>query len=142
MSKSLSEYRQEYFEASTKVSEINRNLALAGVVIVWSFVKYNEEKDVIRIAYSLKIALIFIVFSLIVDLTQYIWRTITIARFYSNEEKKIDNKESKKEKQNAFADVSNFPSWIRITTWCIFSLKIALMVIGYIFIMYFLMQKI
>jgi hypothetical protein len=142
MSKPLSEYREEYFSDSTKASEINRNLALAGIVAVWTFVNINPKDGTIQIDFLLKVSIILIVSSLIIDLFQYLWRTITIAIFYSKHEKRIDKIADQAQKENAFSDVNNFPKWIKITTWVIFVIKILLMLLGYAFLMCFLFHKI
>ncbi len=133
MSKSLKDYQNEYFEASVKASEINRTLALAGVAIVWTL-SIGDSSKAIAFPKILSCALFSIVLSLIFDLTQYIFRTISIAIFYSRKEGEID-KLTIEEQSSAKSDVTGYPFLLRWIGWILFGAKILFMVIGYVYIL-------
>jgi ABC-type Fe3+-siderophore transport system permease subunit len=117
---------EEYQEASGKVSELNRNLALGGLAIIWIF--KNPEKNPKILNENLVWALIFLVASLSFDLVHYIWRTIIIHEVYK---KAIKEKKEKEE----------YPNYLKNSSWFFFWSKIAAMIIAYIFIFIYLRDK-
>jgi hypothetical protein len=88
MSKSLDEWRQEYFGATTKASDICRNLALAGIAIIWIF--KNTETSVPIIPKELVTALFLLVTCLTLDLSQYFIKGIIWYNFFSKKEEEVE----------------------------------------------------
>ncbi len=129
MKKPLSDFRIEYFEASAKASEINRSLSLAVVAIVWTFVGTNKDKIIIQ--GWLKWALIWTIASLLLDLIQYIFRTISIALFYRKKEKKIDAITDKTKRKKKSEDINDYPDCYTYINWFFWYIKILFTIISY-----------
>lgn len=139
MKKPLSDFRNEYFDASVKASEINRSLGLAAVAIVWTFTKNTSEGE-LQISWQLKWGLMYVVIALVLDLFQYLWRTISIAIFYRVNEKRLDKIKDIIEREKESEDI-DYPIYLKNINWIFFGLKISSMILGYICIYMFFIKK-
>lgn len=118
--------KDTYQEASAKVSELNRNLALGGLGIIWIF-KYSDSNSKI-LPDILVYALFFLVITLLLDLLHYIWRTVVIHHVY--------NKTVKKKLETA-----EYPNYLRNLSWLFFYGKVGTMITAYVLIFIFLREK-
>jgi hypothetical protein len=91
----ISKMREDYDYFTGKVSEIVRQLNLAGVAIIWIF-RVGKETGGVQYAASLKWVLGLFVLSLAFDLLQYIYQSVVWGslnthyyRLHKNEEKDI-----------------------------------------------------
>ncbi|MEC3876419.1 hypothetical protein [Chryseobacterium salviniae] len=126
----LSEYQQDYYTFTGKLSDISRQLSLAGIAIIWIF--KTTVKDKIILDASLKYAATFIILSLAADLLQYTYQSITWSVFYY----------TKKRNGNNDDDIIYSPEYLNYTSWILFSAKIILLIIAYILIIIFLNSKV
>lgn len=127
----LSDYKAVYEEASSKVSDLARQMALAGIAIIWIFRQSDTTEP--RICRELLPPLISFVATLSFDILQYIYKTIVWAIFFRVKEKKIGKKDADPLMQAK--PIMNLPTWI------LFSLKVISLLIGYILIFSYLFDK-
>lgn len=127
----LSHYKDTYEQASGKVSDITRQMALAGIAIVWIF-RQTEPSDGI-ICRELILPLILYVATLFFDILQYLYTTIAWYWFFRINEKKNYPKNS--DPNIRAKPCRNYP------TWCLFYLKVISLIIGYLFVFNFLFDK-
>jgi hypothetical protein len=125
----LEDYRKTYYEASIKTSEIVRQLAFAGVAIIWVFndgvgEKYNLHPYLLR-------AGILIVIGLTLDLLHYISRTLIWGIYTWWKEKQGVDK-------NADFQAPRKNNWLPIF---FFSTKILAIVFAYVYIICFLAYR-
>ena len=125
INKPLKDWLAEFYDDTGKISDIIRNLALAGIGLIWIFKNSDLTHDILP--KGLIPALRFIVLGLITDLLQYLWRAINIYIFYKINE--IKYQKGKLTNQN-ISDVT-IPNYIAIGTWIIFCSKIILVTIAY-----------
>lgn len=126
----LSEYQQDYYTFTGKLSDISRQLSLAGIAIIWIFKTNIEDKIILDT--SLRYAAIFIILSLAADLLQYTYQSVTWSVFYH----------SKKRNGNSDNDVIPSPEYLNYTSWLLFGTKVVLLIIAYIMIIIFLNHKV
>lgn len=74
-----------YYESSGKVSELTRQLALAGIAVVWIFRVGTDHAP--KFPKELLYALLFFVLTLAVDLLQYLYKTLLWGRYHYVKEK-------------------------------------------------------
>lgn len=130
MSKSkLSEFKDDYYFFTGKLSDINRQIAFAGIALIWVF-KQNDDKNIL-IDESLILPAILIVLALGFDILQYIYQSITWSIFYTYHKRK--NKSEDKKIQS--------PEYLNYLAWFFFSIKVILVLIAYCFILQFLTDK-
>lgn len=120
---SLEKLLEEFYESSGTLSNIARNLAFAGVGIIWIL-----SKETVNNLYSYHWPLIILSLSLLLDLFQYLWKTITIYFFYKKKELKY--------KANEISPTEEilYPCYIERGTWIFFSIKIVLVIVAFILI--------
>lgn len=119
--------KTEYYNRSGKASDINRQLALAGVAFVWIFsggntstgVKLHIPDDLLRVGLILVVALAL-------DLLQYVWGAASWGIFRRRHEKRI---RQKLESDNFLA-----PSWMNWPTLFFFWTKLIAVVVAYAFL--------
>ncbi|HEX8693108.1 MAG TPA: hypothetical protein VF746_11850 [Longimicrobium sp.] len=124
----LKEARDYYFQRSTKVSDIVRQLAFAGIAIIWLF--KSEVRGVPRVPDELLTAGFLIIVGLALDLFQYVSAAIlwgTFARY-------------KERKGVAAGDSFVAPAWINWPALTCFCLKIVFILGAYVVIGRFLYQ--
>lgn len=125
----LSEFKNDYYFFTGKLSDINRQIAFAGIAIIWVF-KKGEGLE-FQIDNELILPAIFIVSALAFDIFQYIYQSITWAIFYTYYNRK-NKKEDKKIKSSEYL---NYPSWV------FFIIKVVLVLIAYWKIFAYLWDK-
>lgn len=136
MGKPLNEYLDDFYEASGKVSEICRNLSLAGIAVVWLF--KNPEKDPTLFPKELILPLFFILSALALDFLQYVCSAVLTKQFHRKNEKLLQAKQLSK----ADANDLNYPLSREYAVWFFFIAKILCMVFGYILLLMYLKCKI
>jgi len=77
----LSEYRDDYYEFSTKLSDLNRQFAFAGIALIWTFRKTGDGGE--GIVQDLYFPAVMISIAIAIDLFQYIYQTIIWSGYYS-----------------------------------------------------------
>jgi hypothetical protein len=133
MSKKIKDYLEEFYAFSSKASEVNRQLALAGVAIVWIF--KNPEGSAKLLPEGLIMPLIFLIISLSIDLLHYLIGTIIWGIYFEYKEYQVN----KGKIQDGNIKAPNILSYI-ITA--LFFLKIIAMCVAYIQLLQFLSGKI
>jgi len=123
----LKEYRKDYQEFSGKLSDNARKLAFAGIAIVWIF--KQEKEDIFILPQLLKLSMLMFVITLSFDLLQYVYQTLTWGIFHRHFEKKLPNEDSE-------LSASKYLNWPAII---FFWTKVISLVIGYVFIIRFLL---
>ena len=124
----LKDCRETFYEFSGKLSDNARNLAFAGIAIVWIF--KQGENGSYSIPDALKTAMLMFVVSLSLDLLQYIWQTFIWGRFYTYKENKLKHDESAE-----FLAPCVFKNIADVIFWS----KVIALVIGYVFMLRFLL---
>ena len=134
--KPLKDWLGEFHDDTGKISDLVRNLAFAGIGIIWIF--KNTDLTYKIIPKELVLPLKYIVLGLFLDLFQYIWRAINVYVIYSIKAKQYDKG---KLKSKDIADVK-IPKYIPFFTWLFFTSKIFLVAIAYYNIYQFLLTKV
>lgn len=121
----LDDYRNEYYEASAKASEVARQLSFAGIALVWIF--KEENAGPLSVPESLVWAALYFAGSLALDLLHATTRTAVWGAFqYYHERKGTDEKEE--------LDTPAYFNWISLI--CFWGKLISLLA-GYVFVLYF-----
>jgi hypothetical protein len=84
MKKNLQQWKDDYLYFTEKASEINRNLALGGIAVVWIFKNGSESNHLFPT--ELTTPLLLLVLSLSADLIQYILGGIIWFSFFKYHE--------------------------------------------------------
>ncbi len=122
----LSKYNDKSGEFSKKASEIVRQLALAGIAVVWIF-KNDSNQDILPS--ELDKAVLCFVLTLAIDLAHYVIMSLILKWFFRYHEWKATRGDIK------FKWYLNAPGYIMYIS------KIICCVIGYIFVIQFLLGK-
>ncbi|WP_421805709.1 hypothetical protein [Flagellimonas sp.] len=125
----LSEFKEDYYFFTGKLSDINRQIAFAGIALIWVFKK--GENSEFQIDSELILPAILIVGALAFDIFQYIYQSITWSIFYTYHNRKHKS-EDKKIKSPEYL---NYPSWM------LFFIKVILVLFAYWKIFEFLLGK-
>lgn len=125
----LSETRKAYEDASGKLSDINRQLCFAGFAIIWL---YNMSDGEIKIPRELYFPGVLLIVSLVIDVLQYVYTTVSWHLYYERH-----TSSDKKEEEENISE----PKYINTPAWILFWLKIVGMLWGYILIGKFLILK-
>ena len=125
----ISDYKSIYENASGKLSDINRNIALAGIALIWIFTKTDTQTIIPK---ELILPAIFLIISLTCDILQYVYKTIVWAIVFRCREKEIQKNKLEKDK-----DFKHSPT-LNIVTWIFFGIKIGLVLLAYCLILKFL----
>jgi hypothetical protein len=124
----LSEDRKDYYNLSSKASDVARQLAFAGIAIIWIF-KINNN-PIPFIPQPLLIPVAFLACALAFDLFQYIIATFIWGNFQWRKEK---NKKDKAADPDLEA-----PRWLNYPILFFFSLKFLFVAVAYYFIIKFM----
>ncbi len=125
----LKSYIDEADYFSAKASDISRNFAFAGIAIIWIF-KISKE-DFIDLPNELYLPLLLFVFSLFLDLLQYIIGYLLWSRYVKKQEdegKKVDDDVTAIGWQSKFINI-------------LWMIKIGVNFCGFICLMLFLFNK-
>lgn len=125
----LKDYKNTYEYFSGKLSDICRNLSFMGFGVVWILIGGIENLKPDKIPFALKLVLIGLVLSLLMDVLHYTYQTIVWYYYFRHLEKR-DGTDS---------DVKlTAPIWIAGVAWILFGLKILLMFISYVALLVFI----
>jgi len=116
----------EYF--SGKASDLARQLALAGIAIVWIFKVESKTGLVLPKIYHLPLGLFCT--GLFADLLQYVYATVIWAGTMTFSGKTQDD------------DHVKVWSWINVPTWTFFTLKMLAFLIAYVLLLHILITQI
>lgn len=125
----LSEYKQDYYIFTGKLSDINRQIAFAGIALIWIFRKTDGSE--ISISNELILPSILFAFALGFDILQYIYQSITWSIFYCYHEKRTGDED---------ADIPT-PKKLNYPSWFFFSMKVLFVIISYTYIIKFLINN-
>ena len=123
---SLKTFREAYYTASETVSKCTRNLAFAGIAVVWIF--RAGEGVASKVPSSLIWPLLLFALALVLDLSQYFWQAAAWSIFCRMKEKEGVEEE---------ADISA-PRWINWPALVLFWAKAPAVIAGYILVVIFL----
>jgi hypothetical protein len=127
----LQQYIDDFYTFTGKASDLNRQLAFAGIAIIWLF-----KKDVmagLTIPHELLGPSLLIVLSLALDMAHYCIASIIWRIFYRSREKlgiSVDK------------EVAQPGVWWERPIWIVFCLKIVAVLIAYVWIGQFLISAI
>ena len=127
----LSQYKEDFYHFTGKLSDINRQIAFAGIALIWIFKKANGNE--IKICHELVLPSVLLALALSFDIFQYIYQSITWALFYRYHEKRLKKKEI--DKEILAPSILNYPSWI------FFVLKVLFVIIAYVIIIRYLINN-
>jgi hypothetical protein len=120
----IKEVRKHVDAFSSKASELSRQLAFAGIAVVWIF-KNSGQNAIIPNDFLLP--LLLLVLTLVFDFLQYVLGSIEWTIFSHLQENKYNCDDEDQE-------VDSSSSWINLPHSICFYLKILTVVLGYIFI--------
>jgi heme/copper-type cytochrome/quinol oxidase subunit 2 len=123
----LSGIREAYEELSGKLSNIVRQLAFAGIGIIWIF-RMNNLNNSISISKELSWPLILLVATLFLDALQYLISTTIWHLFYYKNHKKDSNEDREAHENESW----NIPCWI------IFYSKVVVLMAAYVLLFIYL----
>ncbi len=124
----LSDYRETYYEFSGKASDVARQLAFAGIAIIWLF--KVQQGDVPKIPNELVLPAITLSFTLAFDLFQYIAGTIVWGIFQWSKERQLEDLSQDPEIESSAK--LKWPQFV------FFILKLISLVLSYFFIIRYL----
>lgn len=129
------EHWEHYKSYTTDVTETSRKLGFASVAICWIFKTGNTPETFFPGAISA--ALVFVVGYFLCDLLQYLVAALSL-RFW------LYHKEKKQWKKTEYTTIDfneDKPRWIDRTPFLLFSIKIVLLIVGYLHIAKYLLSK-
>ena len=126
----LQGYRETFYIYSGKVSEITRQLAFAGIALIWLFKK--ESAGQFSVPRELIMPGALIVAALALDLVHYIIGSVVWFVFY-REQEKIGRSEEKEIDHSA---------WLELPIWIPFFLKTACVLTAYAMMLQYLLRAI
>ncbi|MDB5992604.1 MAG: hypothetical protein JWQ10_4007 [Herbaspirillum sp.] len=127
----LKDSRDLYYFYSGKVSDISRQLGFAAIAVVWLF-KISVTGTAGKINPSLQWPLVLVIFSLLMDVVQYLYASAAWGIFNRYQEEK----KRKEEDEFLANEIINWP------TIFLFWSKVILMAIAYALIARFLLKEI
>ncbi|GHV14422.1 hypothetical protein FACS1894179_01480 [Bacteroidia bacterium] len=125
----LKEIRESYEFHTGKLSDIVRQLAFAGIGIIWIFRTSNSDNSN-YIPNELLYPLISLITSLVFDIFHYLYSSVFWYIIYFKSRKKDNNEES---------DVEEKECW-SIPSWLFFALKTLFLIIAYILLFIYLLK--
>lgn len=125
----VQELLDAYYEASGKASELSRQLAFAGIAIIWLF-RVGEQSGGIQFSEALLVPLFCFVAGLALDLGQYVYKSIVWSALNRHYWKRYQDNEAEVEVSSVFNVLTNIFFWG----------KIGAIVIGYILLLGYIME--
>jgi hypothetical protein len=129
---SIKDSRATYYEASGKLSDISRQLAFAGIAIIWIF--KIEASERLAIPEGLLFSAIAIIIFFAFDFCQYLSTTLIWGYFTRKKEKEIF--------EQGAEDKFLVPSWYPKVPMAFFAGKLFAISLTYIAILIFLVARI
>lgn len=124
----LKDSREAYYISSAKTSDLVRQLSFAGFAIIWIF-RINDQSDILPD--NLVIPTLLLSITLILDLFQYLYKSILWGAFSRLSEKKFQNLDTPVNKEDFEIEAEDWFNW---PTNFFFYAKILVMLIGYIYL--------
>ena len=119
----LSEIREGYEDLSGLLSKFNRQLAFAGIGIIWLF-RVTDEKGTTSIDEGMLPPILCFVISFCFDLLHYLWLSYAWYIYYWYKRKKGFKEDSE----------MNEPEWPNIVGWLMFTIKVVALMVAYVFL--------
>lgn len=119
----LDKFRQYHYDATVKVSENTRTLALSAIGIVWLF--KQQSGDVYVVPEKLLMPLVLVVSAMSLDFLQYVYRSIVWHIMFRIQEGRLNKNEITEEKELYVS------SWINFPGYAFFYLKILFLIFAY-----------
>jgi hypothetical protein len=119
----LKEVQEDYYFFTGKVSDLTRQLALAGIAVIWIF--RNPDLQTNLIPDKLINPLVLLGLALGFDLLQYVYQSIAWSLFYGYH-RRIKHKNDEDEIEEN--------SKLNIVSWTFFGLKVGCTIIAYFLI--------
>jgi hypothetical protein len=119
----LPEYRETFYTFSGKLSDIGRQLAFAGIALIWLF-----KKDTIAgttIPKELFLPGAIIILGLAIDLIQYVVASIIWRFYYRYLERQHVSEEAEQDHS----------AWLEIPIWTLFCMKTICIMVAYCFLL-------
>ena len=124
----LSYIRASFDTFSGKVSDLTRQLGLAGIAIIWIF--KIDNKTGLTLPKELYLPLVSFCAGLLIDLLQYLYGAVAWGLILGTSKKTKDNDEIK------------VAEWINIPTWVFFVIKVLACLFAYVLLLLFVIHKI
>lgn len=130
----LAIFRQYHYDATVKVSDNARTLALSAIAIVWLF----KEKvgNSYQVPNELFIPLLLVVITMTLDFLQYVYRSIAWHIRFRLDEKQL-YKGKITEETELYA-----PGWINIFAYVLFYGKVSVLIGAYYYLVSYFLSKV
>jgi len=119
----LKDIQEDYYFFTGKVSDLTRQLALAGIAVIWIF--RNPDLQTNLIPDKLISPLVFLGLALSFDLLQYVYQSAAWALFYGYHRRIKHKKDDTEIDENAK---------LNIVSWIFFGLKVGFTIVAYLLI--------
>ncbi len=119
----LEKFRQYHYDATVKVSENTRTLALSAIAIVWLFKR--ENGSAYEIPESLLLPLMLVLVAMSLDFFQYVYRSFVWHILFRVQERKLERKEITEQSELYISSWINFPGYV------LFYMKIFCLILAY-----------
>ena len=126
----LSEIRKSYEDLSQSLSKINRQLAFAGIGIIWLF-RTTDSDGATSIDGEMLKPIFWFVISFGLDLLQYLWSSLVWYAYYLKKRSEGGNEDT---------EVAE-PEWPNVPSWAMLVLKVVSLGGGYTYLGIYLYQK-
>lgn len=126
----LSEIRKAYEDLSGKLSDVNRQLAFAGIGIIWIF-KISEDNNSTSIPNELFTPLLALIISLGIDLLQYLIQTFTWYFYYLYKQSQGNSEEQE----------INEPEYFNYLPWLFLLFKVVALITAYVYMFEYLRRQ-
>jgi hypothetical protein len=127
----LKEYKDVYYEFSGNASDISRQLAFAGIAIIWIF---RSVENPTKIPEPLLLPFAFMVSCLFFDILQYLAGTTVWGIFQWHEERKLQQENPDKQLSEIDEMELDSPTWLKHPQFICFMLKTAAIFLAYVWL--------
>lgn len=127
----LSDYREVYYEATATASDISRQAAYAGIALIWLFC--NLSDGFLSIPKGLLLPIAMLIIGLLLDIFQYLYKSILWGWFCRNNESKCGTEEDPE---------LSVPTYYNWPTLALFWLKILAVILAYLLVLIYVFEKI
>lgn len=130
----LQKFRDYHYEATAKVSENTRTLAISAIAIVWLFKEQNGK--IFSVPSELQFPLFLVVIALALDFIQYVLRSVIWHFIFRSEEKRLS---SNKKMEEIELHVS---PWVNTFPYFFFYLKVISILLAYYFLISYFIRSV